>query len=201
MFPKAARMLGAPVDTVAASVRSLCYVLVGAATSGRNAEDLLQGTNLTLPPPLKESLVSFYKDIAPELEQEVRTGLDLPRYKGLEWRLQVCFGGRYMPRQAPQSSVLMRLHTTGGSASSKVGEHHLLQADLPNLRRLVLRSNGLASEHLHLDPDTLPRLTEVRMPRPPASRARARAPPRVASPLTNAPGARPRSSTSPATSS
>jgi hypothetical protein len=144
MFPKAAKMLGADVGTVAASVRSLCYVLVGAATAGRSADDLLHGTKLALPPPLKESLAAFYKDVAPELEQELRAVLDLPRYRGLQWRLQVCLGGRYMPRQPPQTSFLLRLRTGGGAHG--LGEQHLLQADLPNLRRLTSELESALAE-------------------------------------------------------
>ncbi len=68
------------------------------------------------------------------LAQELRTGLALPEYRGVEWRLQVQLGGRYVARKAPQASFLLRLHTSGGPDGTA---EHLMQADLPNLRRLA----------------------------------------------------------------
>ena len=69
----------------------------------------------------------------PCLVKELRCGLALPEYRGVDWRLQVQLGGRYVARRAPQPSFLLRLHTNGGAGPSE----HLLRADLPNMRRLA----------------------------------------------------------------
>ena len=66
--------------------------------------------------------------------QELREGLNLPRYASLDWRLQVQLGARYAPQRPPQPNFLLRLHTDGGSSGRA---EHLLQADLTNMRRLT----------------------------------------------------------------
>ena len=150
MLKKAAKALSADVATVSRAVRALCYVLVDAATAGRPAEEVLQGVDelLELPAGSRESLAQFYSDVAAELEQETRKSLDLPRYRGLEWRLQVTLAGRYAPRQTPQPSFLLRLHTSaGGEANASRPEQHLLQADLATLRRITSElSEALAED-------------------------------------------------------
>ena len=136
MFGKAAKALGVDTATVTASVRALCFVFASAATAGRAAEDVLHGfDDLTMPAESLQALQTFYAEVAPELEQELRAGLDLPRYRALEWRLQVKLAGRYAPRQAPQPSFLLRLHTGGGSHGD--ASETLLQSDLTSLRRLT----------------------------------------------------------------
>ena len=150
MLKKAAKALSADVATVSRAVRALCYVLVDAATAGRPAEEVLQGVDELLEHPAgsRESLAQFYSDVAAELEQETRKSLDLPRYRGLEWRLQVTLAGRYAPRQTPQPSFLLRLHTSaGGEANASRPEQHLLQADLATLRRITSElSEALAED-------------------------------------------------------
>jgi len=133
-FRKAAKGLGVEVSIVEDGARALCYLMVSAATAGRPAEHLLQGIELELPTESSEALISFYKEVVPELERELRTELALPRYKSLEWRLQVQLGGRFAPRQAPQASFLLKLHTSGGADGPN---EHLFKADLPNMRRLA----------------------------------------------------------------
>ena len=66
--------------------------------------------------------------------QELRSSLDLPRFQGLDWRLQVQLGGRYLPRRAPQPNFLLRLRTGGGTVGTA---ETLLQTDLPNMRHLL----------------------------------------------------------------
>ena len=134
VFRKAAKGLGVDPDAVAAAVRALCYLMVSAAHASRPAEDLLQGLALELPEETSAAIISFYQAEAPEMEMELRTGLALPEYRGLEWRLQVELGGRYRSRKAPEASFLLRLHTSGGPEGTA---EHLMQADLPNLRRLA----------------------------------------------------------------
>ena len=75
---------------------------------------------------------------------ELRSGLELPAFQSLEWRLQMRLGGRFVPRQEPQPSFLLRLRTSGGGASSGGASdggggatEHLMQADLTNMRRLT----------------------------------------------------------------
>ena len=136
MFAKAGKALGVDATTVSNSVHALCHVFVSAATAGRAAADVLHGLDdVPLPAESRQALIDFYSDVAPELEKELRRGLDLPRYRALEWRLQVKIAGRYAPRQAPQPSVLMRLHTAGGAHGA--ASEHLLQADLTTMRRLT----------------------------------------------------------------
>ena len=136
VFSKAARMLGVDTATVAASVRALCHVFVSAATAGRTADDVLSGFEIDeLPAESAQALAAFYAEVAPELEQELRRGLDLPRYRALEWRLQMRLGGRHAPRQAPQPGFLLRLHTSGGAHGAAA--EHLLQTDVTSLRRLT----------------------------------------------------------------
>lgn len=139
-------MLGVDATTVGASVRALCHVLVTNATAGRAAEELLHGFDIDdLPAESAQALSAFYSEVAPELEQELRCGLDLPRYRMLEWRLQVRLGGRYMPRQAPQPNFLMRLHTAGGADKTAATEH-LLQTDLTSMRRLTSELEAALAE-------------------------------------------------------
>jgi hypothetical protein len=140
MFGKAARMLGVETETVAASVRALCHVFASAAIAGRAAEDVMHGLDLNLSAEASAALVTFYSEVATELQSELRRGLDLPRYRALEWRLQVCLGGRFAPRQAPQPSFLLRLHTSGGAHGDAA--EHLLQADITTLRRLTSEHVG-----------------------------------------------------------
>jgi len=135
-FAKAASMLGVDAETVATSVRALCYVMVSAVIAGRAPADLLQGIALEVPTASHEVLVAFYQEVAPEIEREVRSGLTLPRYDGIEWRLQARLASRFTPRQPPLPSFLLRLRTSGGSHGAGSAEH-LLHADLPNLRRLA----------------------------------------------------------------
>ena len=144
-FAKAAGMLGVDAETVATSVRALCYVMVSAVVAGRAPADLLQGIELELPAASLDALVSFYQDVAPEIEREVRSGLTLPRYDGIEWRLQARLASRFTPRQPPQPSFLLRLRTSGGEHGVG-GAEHLLHADLPNLRRLTSELEGALVE-------------------------------------------------------
>ena len=145
MFPKAARSLGVDVEQVESSIRALCFVLISGATSGRGADNLLTGvSDFALPDSHKESLATFYKDVGTELEQELRKGFEMPRYRGLDWRLQVRVAGRYTPRQAPQPSFLLRVHTSdAGGAGQK---QHLIQADLTNLRRMTSELEAALAE-------------------------------------------------------
>ena len=142
-FRKAARQLAVDADAVEAAVRALCYLMVSAAIAGRPADDLLQGVALDLPTESAEVLVNFYKESAPAIEQELRCGLALPHYRGLDWRLQVQLGGRYTARKAPQANFLLRLHTGGGMEGPA---EHLMTADLPNMRRLASELEGALRE-------------------------------------------------------
>ena len=81
-------------------MHALCHVFVSAATAGRAAADVLHGLDdVPLPAESRQALIDFYSDVAPELEKELRRGLDVPRYRALEWRLQVRMAGRYAPRR------------------------------------------------------------------------------------------------------
>eukprot|EP00322_Chrysochromulina_rotalis_P015952 CAMPEP_0115841160 /NCGR_PEP_ID=MMETSP0287-20121206/7147_1 /TAXON_ID=412157 /ORGANISM="Chrysochromulina rotalis, Strain UIO044" /LENGTH=208 /DNA_ID=CAMNT_0003294801 /DNA_START=34 /DNA_END=660 /DNA_ORIENTATION=+ len=133
-FRKAARQLSVDTDAVEAAVRGLCYLMVSATVAGRPAEDLLQGLPLDLSEETAAALIAFYREEAPALEQELRCGLALPHYNGLDWRLQVQLGGRYTARKAPQANFLLRLHTSGGSQGPA---EQIMTADLPNMRRLA----------------------------------------------------------------
>lgn len=145
MFGKAARMLGVETSIVAAAVTALCHIFVSAATTGRPAEEVLHSfDNLNLSEESQQALTAFYAEITSELEQELRSGLDLPRYRALEWRLQVKLAGRYAPRQAPQPNFLLRLHTSGGSHGA--ASEHLLQADVTSLRRLTSELEAALAE-------------------------------------------------------
>lgn len=146
MFPKAAKALGVDVEYVENSIRALCYVLISGATSGRTADGLLHGVDLTLPDALLESLTSFYTEVGPDLEQELKKGFELPRYRGLDWRLQVKVAGRHMPRQAPQPSFLLRLHTSSAGPGEPGMKQHLIQSDLTNLRRMTSELEAALAE-------------------------------------------------------
>ena len=162
MIRKAAKTIGADVAAVGACVRALSHVLVSGATLGRAADELLHGLDVELPAASQQSLVAFYEDVAAELERETRRGLALPRYRGIEWRLQVTLGGRHVPRQAPHPNVLLRLHTSSTSTTSATStttststsasalepppQQHLVTADLTTLRRLASELDGALSE-------------------------------------------------------
>lgn len=145
MFSKAAKMLGVDTASVASAVRALCHVFVNAATAGRAAEDVLHGfDDIVMPAESLQTLQTFYTEVAAELEQELRMGLDMPRYRGLEWRLQAKLAGRYTPRQAPQPSFLLRMHTAGGTHGA--ASETLLHSDLTSLRRLTSELEAALAE-------------------------------------------------------
>ena len=75
--------------------------------------------------------------------QEVSRGLELPRYRGLDWRLQIQLGGRDAAQKPPQANFLMRLRTSYGSQGPA---EHLMQADLTNMRRLASELEGALRE-------------------------------------------------------
>ena len=137
MLKKAAKALDTDVDVVGASVRALCHILVSSATAGRSADDLLRGIEVELPATLVKSLQVFYADVMAEVEREAKRDLSLPHYRDLEWRLQANLGGRYQPRQAPQPSFLLRLHTGPLGDGAPPPQQTVLRADLTSLRRLT----------------------------------------------------------------
>ena len=60
----------------------------------------------------------------------------------VEWRLQVCVGGRHVAAAPPKPSLLLRVHTadggaTGPDAAAAATTGHVLQADFANLRRMA----------------------------------------------------------------
>ena len=134
---KALRHLGVDAAAAEAAARALCYIMASAAAAGRPHEELLtQGMDApALSSDAQTMLRTFYAQVAPELEQELKRFLHLPRYEKLAWRLQVRLGGRYIPRRAPQPSFLIRLHTTKGD--DRPAGQHLMRADLANMRRLT----------------------------------------------------------------
>ena len=136
-YRKAARQLGVEAGAVEAAVNALCYIIASAVAAGRGAEQLLD-QDFELPAlgaEAQDALRAFYAEVAPALQQELRSGLRLPRYAGLDWRLQVQLGGRYVARKSPTTNFLLRLRTREGEDGA-VAEH-LVQADLPNMRRLA----------------------------------------------------------------
>ncbi len=142
MFRKAAKQLGTDVSTVSSSVHALARVLADAAVTGRSAGEILDGIDAPLPEASRDALAAFYDEALPSLRDELSRGLEVPRYRGLEWRLQVQLAGRYAPRHPIKPSFLMRLSTRSGGTDKE----QLLQADMPNMRRLATELEAALAE-------------------------------------------------------
>ena len=142
MFANAAKALGVEVAAVERGVQALGYVLLRGAQRALPAARLLDGVELALQPAALQALHAFYEEAGPALGALVSKALQLPAYHSLEWRLQVCVGGRHVAAAPPKPSLLLRVHTadggaTGPDAASATTTGHLLQADFANLRRMA----------------------------------------------------------------